>query len=117
MAETVHTDYKEKVTLRFLEAMRRILMARVKGCKTVSQFAAFIGEHPQNISKMENGTRFPTIDQVCRLCEVFGYSPNWLLLGKGNMEDTAELSATVAILKDKVTKIELQLEQLTAKKK
>jgi len=115
--KSINKDYKETVTLRFLEAMRRVLMARKEGCKTMKQFAEFVGEHQQNISKMERGERMPTVEQICRLCEVFGFSPAWVLLGRGNMEETAELGAAIAVLQERMTKIEIEIEQMKARKK
>lgn len=112
---SIHKDYKEAITIRFLTCMRQVLMVRMKGCRTMKDFADFVGEHQQNLSKMEKGERSPTLDQTARLCEIFGFSPAWVILGKGNMQETAELNAQLAILEKRITKVEVEIEQIIFK--
>lgn len=114
---SIHKSYREGIKLRFLEAIRRILMSRVKGVRTVTQLAPMIGAMQQNISQMEHSDRYPTLDQIARLCEIFNYSPEWIILGKGNMENTSELNATVAVHEDRLNRIELALDKLLKSKK
>lgn len=70
--------YKDDIRDRFVKAMKSILFARINECKIVSQFAKSIGEYQQNISKIEKGERYPTLDHIARLCDVFNYSAEWL---------------------------------------
>jgi transcriptional regulator with XRE-family HTH domain len=105
-AKETNIDYRDKVTTRFLHAMRQIISERKQGCKTITQFAKLIGEHQQNISKMEKGERFPTIDQVCRLCLLFDISPTWILLGEGEMNQVTDVKAALLTLTQRISKME-----------
>lgn len=82
---TIQQTYKQDISERFAYAMRIIIAERKNGCKNASQFSEMIGEHAQNISKINNGQRSPTLEQVARICNTFNLSPAWLILGKGNI--------------------------------
>ncbi|MGE9312830.1 hypothetical protein ACLOAU_14375 [Niabella sp. CJ426] len=120
MMPVATTDYREEIRSRFLMAVRMILAARVNGVKTISQLAPMIGSLQQNISQMENSApgegRFPTLEQVARICKTFNFSAEWMMLGKGNMENTAELNDKVAVHEDRLDRIELAIEKLVKKK-
>ena len=99
-------DYKEDIRGRFLAAMRHIISKRMKDCSTVKDFASRIGEYAQNISKMENGERFPTLDHIGSICDVFGISPNWLILNNGDMFIESELYYMVTEIEKRLTRVE-----------
>lgn len=78
----------KKVTKRFLKVMRLAIAERWNNVTNISEFTQLIGEYYQNISKMEAGTRYPTLEVVCITCLKFDISPAWLLLGHGEMKLT-----------------------------
>ena len=47
--------------------------------------ALHIGIAYMSLYKIMDGTRSPTIEQCITLCEKAGYNANWLLMGKGEM--------------------------------
>lgn len=106
MADKKHS---EEITRRFLQAARTCVANRVNDITTQTEFALMVGEYNQNISRMENGTRYPTIETLALTCEVFGIDANWLLLGVGDMKPGDET-------KRRLDLIEKQLQALTKKK-
>lgn len=85
------TKYRDKITARFLQAKNQIIALRIHGIRNDSQFAESIGEYQQNISKMEKGDRYPTLDAIGNLITIYNVSPNWLILGTGPMFDKPPL--------------------------
>jgi transcriptional regulator with XRE-family HTH domain len=116
-AKETNIEYRDEVSKRFLNAMRQIISERKQGCKTITQFAKMIGEHQQNISKMEKGERFPTIDQICRLCLIFDISPTWILLGEGEMNQVTDIKAALQIITQRVSKMEKAMKAKGSPKK
>lgn len=96
--------------------MRHIIMVRLNGIKNATQFAHSIGEHPQNISKFENGDRFPTVDQICRLCLIYSISPSWVLLNQGEMRAHHDLIEDVRQLQLRMATVEKQIELIATGK-
>jgi transcriptional regulator with XRE-family HTH domain len=78
-------ERSQQVTQRFLYAMKQVIALEREGVDTRAAFAQMIGEHSQNISKMEHGTRYPTIEAICLMCDAFKINPSWLLMGTGDM--------------------------------
>lgn len=72
---------KKAITERFMMICDEVIQAGV--CKTRKEFAAAVGEHPQNLTLMDKGTRSPTLEQLARACDLYGYSPTWLILNRG----------------------------------
>lgn len=81
MNKKEHKIYSPEITQRFLLICDEVV--RDGQVKNKSIFADSIGEHQQNLSKMDGKGRTPTLDQIARVCELFGYSPTWLILGVG----------------------------------
>lgn len=113
IAAKSHTKtYREGIGHRFIICMRQIIAERKNDCRTIKDFAGMVGEFPQNITKIERGERFPTLDQVARLCELFGFAPAWVLLGEGEMKQNIAdkaVPARVLRLETRVKGIEKQL--------
>lgn len=98
--------YKEDVRKRFLHEMRLIIAERRNKINSITAFANAVGEYQQNISKMEQGERYPTIDLLCRMCETFNVSPGKLLLGvdeaAGFERRLAKLESEIKTVKRKI---------------
>ena len=87
MRNTNNIDQLRGVTERFLEAMDYILKHygtyRVEKLK---QFAESVGLKPPHISALRTDpNRCITISHAVKLCELYGISANYLLLGSGEM--------------------------------
>jgi len=77
--------HAQLVAGRFVKAMKQIIANEIKDVTNRSQFAEKVGEYKQNISKIESGERYPTIETICTMCLVFGVDPGWILLERGEM--------------------------------
>lgn len=84
--------------------------------KTRTEFAKSVGEHQQNLVAMENGSRAPTLEQIAKACDLYGYSPTWLILNRGpkKMKETEQLpiEERVSNLEDQVTRMKRRIRQL-----
>lgn len=74
--------YTPEITKRFLKIMAEAIAS--DQVKTRMEFAESIGEHQQNLSKMKQGTRAPTLEHIAIACKKYGYSPTWVMLGIGD---------------------------------
>ena len=81
----VNKQYSEGVAERFLKVMKQVIANELQDITTQKEFADKVGEYAQNISKIESGTRYPTIEMLCNTCIIFNVDPGWLLLEKGTM--------------------------------
>lgn len=70
--------HKQTATQNFLIIMAEVISQGLVKNKT--EFAKRVGEHQQNITKMEAGTRSPTIDQLAAVCKLWGYNMNWIVM-------------------------------------
>ncbi|WP_346236703.1 hypothetical protein ABDK00_014270 [Niabella insulamsoli] len=102
-------DYRQEIRSRFLEAIRTIIKDRAHGIKTVAELAPKIGAFQQNISLMEKGDRYPTLEQVAKLCETFEFSTEWIMLGKGQLQLNGQKSSEN---EDRFIRIEKALNEL-----
>lgn len=82
--------HAKSVSRRFIKAMKQIIADGTDGVKNLKEFAEKVGEYPQNISRIEAGTRYPTIEMLCIMCLVFKINPGWVLLGRGEMKAAAQ---------------------------
>lgn len=89
--------YRDKVTARFLLAKNQIIALRINGVRNDSQFAESVGEYQQNISKMENGERYATVDMIGNMITIYGVSASWLFRGTGKMFEKLPLPPYPAI--------------------
>jgi hypothetical protein len=107
MAKGNNKPYSTDITNRLLQMRDEVVRDGLAKHRT--EFAETIGEHQQNMTKMENGTRRPTLDQIGTACEVYGYSPTWLVLGIGpkKLKPSKEkkIDQRIADLEAEVTKL------------
>jgi len=98
---------KQDITERFLLICEEVIREGL--CKTKKEFAISIGEHPQNLTLMAKGSRFPTLEQIAKACDLYGYSPTWLILNMGSKKLAGnEKDAT----EERVSELELEVEKL-----
>lgn len=102
--------YTSDITHRFLMIKDEVIKQGL--CNTLKEFAEKVGEHPQNFSKMEKGTRFPTLDHIARACAEFGYSAQWLLLNQGPKRSDKKNEET---LEQRVSDLETQMRMIKRK--
>lgn len=99
--------YSVAITTRLLQMRDEVVRDGLAKHKT--EFAETIGEHQQNMTKLENGERRPTLDQIGKACETYGYSPTWLVLGIGpkKLKPSKEkkIDERVAALESEVIKL------------
>lgn len=100
------TEAKD-ITNRFLQLMNEVIKDGL--CKNRGEFAKAIGEYAQNLGKMEQHERSPTLVQVANACQHFEYSPTWLVLGVGekrmNKLDQATVEQRLNNLEADMTKL------------
>ena len=97
---------KKAITARFLLICEEVMKEGV--CKTKKEFAAAVGEHAQNFTLMEKGQRAPTLEHIAKACDHYGYSPTWVILGRGAHKLVAEKDP----LEDRMDRMEDELETL-----
>lgn len=98
---------KADITERFLLICDEIIREGL--CKTKKEFAFAVGEHPQNLTLMAKGTRFPTLEQIAKACDLYGYSPTWLILDKGPKKLA---DAQQDPIEERVGELEMEVERL-----
>lgn len=106
-------DFATDITQRFLLVKQEVIREGL--CSTAKEFGAAIGEHSQNFAKMENGTRSPTLDQIARVCDQYGYNGNWILMGmapkKLDKKQEVPFEQRLATLEMDVRRIKKQMEK------
>lgn len=95
-------EHSHEVSKRFLQVMRRVVAERIGGITTQTAFAEKVGEFKQNITRIEAGTRYPTVEMLHMTCLVFGVDPAWLLMGTGEMFP-ADKKESIALLERVIT--------------
>jgi len=110
-------EFSRQVTQRFLQAMKQVIALEKEGITTRSEFAVIIGEYGQNISKMEQGSRYPTLESICRICTIFKVNPEWVLLGEGDMWNVEGGSKTLMKRLNEIESSIKKIEKLEKKAK
>ena len=102
--------HSDQVAARFLQAMKQVIAKDL--ATSQKDFAEKVGEYAQNISKIESGSRYPTIEMMCNSCIIFNINPSWLLLNSGEMftSDTKTIG-----LEERIETIEKELKQIKRK--
>lgn len=98
---------KEAITGRFLMICEEVIKDGL--CKTKREFAISIGEHPQNLNLMVKGARAPTLEQVAKACDLYGYSPTWLVLNIGPKKLAGSEKEP---MEERMSELELEVEKL-----
>lgn len=105
--------YTPGITQRFLLIIDEVILDGQ--AKNRSSFAKSVGEHQQNLSLMEKGTRSPTLEQIAIACKLYGYSANWLILnlGEKKLKETEQKTTEERIsnLEAQVSKINRRLKK------
>lgn len=83
-SKPTHKEYRPAIAARFLELMRLAIAERRKDVTNVVEFAELIGILPNNIVFIEKGSRYPTLNHVCRLCDIYGFSMDYVMRGVGD---------------------------------
>jgi transcriptional regulator with XRE-family HTH domain len=77
------SEVEKQVKARFIEAMYMCIGKRI--CKTKKEFAEAVGILPTNISRLEsNESMSISAHSLAMICKL-GISPEWLLLGNGEL--------------------------------
>lgn len=100
-------EYTQAITQRFLMLKDEVIRDGL--CKNAAEFAERVGEHAQNFSKMEKGTRSPTLEHIYRACTEFGYSANWVILNYGPKKTDTTLTVP---MEQRITTLELQIRSI-----
>jgi len=77
-----NSEYLAAATKRFVEQVDLLIGWREGEKVTAKQICANIGILGTNLSRMRAGNGSVTVDAICRLCEVYGVSANYLITGK-----------------------------------
>lgn len=65
-----------------MQLNERIIQARKQAGLTQEQLGEALGVSRQAVSKWESGQANPDVSYVVKMCELFGTSADWLLIGK-----------------------------------
>lgn len=78
------TPGSDKIRERVVKAMKMIIAENPK-VKTRVAFAERIKSDSSRISAWENSHGYPTLENIVDICNQFSISPDYLVLGKGEM--------------------------------
>ena len=95
------------ITERFLMICDEVINDGLS--KNKSSFMASVGEYQQSRAAMEKGTRAPTLESIVMVCELYGYSANWLIL---NVGDKRLKASDKKPLEGRVNDLELELAKI-----
>lgn len=56
-------------------------LARIRAGKTIKEVCAALGVSQMALYNWEHGLGYPTVHNLMRLCDLYGCTPNDLLLG------------------------------------
>jgi len=107
MAKANNKIHTAAITQRFLLLCEEAVVDGL--CKNRSAFLESVGEYQSNYSKFEDGIRAPTLEQIVKACELYGYSANWLVL---NIGDKKLKASDKKPLEGRVTDLEVQMNRL-----
>ncbi len=100
------TDPTGAIRTRYVEAMMRIISTN-REVKNRVGFARRVQTDSPMISRWQNGTGTPTLEHIFHLCNEFGVSAQWLILGEGKMFGDDELSKKVRDLEKRMADVEM----------
>lgn len=109
----MRNEHTKKITERFVEAMTDVIRKnKLNGGKitSVKAFAESLGQLPQNFSKytaMNQHVTNPIIEIACRK---YNISPNYLILGIGEMYLSDDVTGKTDRLEDRIKRLERLLE-------
>lgn len=103
--KTDKEEWSKKIRQRVIFAMIRIIEKRID-VKSRASFAQRIHTQPASISRWENETGFPTIENIADICTEFAISPDWLMMGRGQMFGDAEIVVRLSGLEKRMELLE-----------
>jgi hypothetical protein len=103
----VNKQYTQAITKRFLAIADELV--KDGRCASRVEFTKEVGAHQQNLTKMESGTRYPTLENIALTCKKFGYNPIWLILGIGDKTLKIKDQKTI---EDRVSELEVNVARL-----
>jgi hypothetical protein len=109
----MNKEFTEGITQRFLQLCSEVIREGVVNNR--KDFATSVGEHQQNLSLMDKGTRAPTLEQIVNACKKYGYSANWLMLNQGAKKIKTEIKKTrftPATMEERVHSLETEVARL-----
>lgn len=101
--------FTKEITDRFQEAMLDVIKKnKLSGGKinSVKAFAESLGQLPQNFSKYSNKGQHVSISIIEAACRKYNISPNYLVLGIGEMYLSQDVGGKVNTLEDRIKRIE-----------
>lgn len=107
MKKKTGKQYTPAITKRFLLIMDEAI--RDGHTENRTTFAKSVGEHQQNLTAMQNGSRSPTLEQIATACKMYGYSPTWLILGTGEKKMAAKDEKT---LDQRISELEAEVARI-----
>lgn len=78
----------EDITKRFVKSYYNLY--GLQEVKTRKEFCAIVDSAPSNFKCMEDGTRNATVDNLCKLINMYHVSPDWLFLERGEFRQNFE---------------------------
>jgi hypothetical protein len=108
---TTNTKVKKEHTLAITKRFLAIADELVKEgtCKTRVEFMSAVGAHQQNLTPMEQGTRYPTLENIALTCKKYGYNPTWVILGVGDKRLKIKEERTI---EERVAELEVDMARL-----
>ena len=102
------TEGTDNVRERVLFAMKRIMMSN-RSVRSRKAFGERITVDPSRINSWENMKGYPTIENLVDMCKEYSLSPDWLLLGKGEMFGSAEIIKRLEEVEKRISDVEMIL--------
>ena len=109
-------SHTEKITSRMVSAMK-IVLSRHPHVKQRKDFAAKLKVSRQVVSKWESKKQNCTLEQGAISCEVFGFSADWMISGKGNLFNGTQEKTRLDKLENRLANLEKIAETIKVKKR
>lgn len=106
------TKEHKEVTDRFQTAIFDVIKRNKLAGKDITSTKAFaeaIGQTPQNFSKFSRKQQMVSMPIVIAACKKFKISPNYLILGIGEMYLTEDVSGKTDQLEERIKRLEKML--------
>lgn len=102
------TQWSDHVRERMLHAMQRIKMSNRK-LRSDAAIADRLYIHSSRINVWDKGEGHPTLENCVDFCKAFAVSPEWLLLGNGQVFGDSEMLKRIESLEERTGYIEKYL--------
>lgn len=98
-------NHKQLIRKRVINAMKQVI-ATDKSITNRMLFAKAIGTTSAQISHWESGKSTPTVEDIAVLCNDFNISPNYIILGKGELKESKGPDSRIAAIEKRLTALE-----------